>query len=126
MIKDRCLIINESSTALEFSSFGKDKSGKYRGLAMHDDTVLSSLNTGRLYEDSFYELILEEIMEKMEDTPVKRLMNKLLELAEEVSDVNDEEFNALYTEEPTPNENIDINKIFEQGYQGLNRYNFPR
>jgi hypothetical protein len=126
MIKERSLIINESSTALEFSSFGKDKSGKYRGLAMHDDTVLSSLNTGRLYEDSFYSDILEEMMEKMEDTPVKRLMNKLLELAEEVSDVNDEEFNALYTEETTPNENIDINKIFEQGYQGLNRYNFPR
>lgn len=121
IIRERTLVVNESSTSLEFSSFGKDKSGRYKGLAMHDDTVISTLNVGRLYEDNYYCDVLYDMLEKMEDSPKKRLINKLLEIAEETSDVDDDQFSAMYFN-PDQNEAIDINKMFEKGLQNLNRY----
>jgi len=123
LIKDRTIIVNESLTALEFSSFGKDKSGKYKGIAMHDDTVISTINLSRLYEDSFYNDRLFDLLDSLPDSFVKRRINKLLELVEINSDIDDSTFDLIYSNPDTQiKTESTLNEMFEQGYKNINRY----
>ena len=111
-------------SALEFSSFGKDKTGKYKGIAMHDDTVITTINLTRLYEDSVYSDKLYDLLEILPDSFVKRRINKLLEMLEVTSDIDDESFQMIYS---SPDVKIqsesNLTEMFETGYQNLNRYN---
>jgi hypothetical protein len=124
LIKERTIIINEASTALEFSSFGKDKSGKYKGIAMHDDTVISTINLTRLYEDSSYEDRLYDLHDSLPDSFIKRRITKLLEMLEVSSDIDDSSFDMIYSNstEPIQTES-NLTEMFAKGYQNLNRYN---
>lgn len=126
LIKDRTAIINESSTVLEFSSFGKDRSGKYKGIGMHDDTVIASLNVARLYEDSWYEDKLYDILEQMPvDSVQRKLIKSLLDKYDEIDEIDDTMFKTMYNLNGDDNnaENLTLNDIFNRGQQNMSRYN---
>jgi hypothetical protein len=128
LIRDKSLIPNDDDTVMEFSSFGKDKRGKYKGIGMHDDTVMACLNISRLYNEPFYEDRLYDIFEKMDLTPQKDLMNLYLERAEMGDEIDDGTFNALYGNEDTyfSPEIKNINDIFKAGEEFKKRYSRRR
>jgi len=128
LIRAKTLIPNDTETVLEFSSFGRDRRGKYKGIGTHDDTVMATLNIARLYEESIYEDRLYDILENMEDSPQRRLINLYLERLEIDSDVNDDLFLSMYgdtTSQPYIPEITNLNDIFKTGEQSKRRYKVP-
>jgi hypothetical protein len=129
LIRDLSLIPNDTDTVLEFSSFGRDRKGKFKGIGTHDDTVMATLNIARLYEEPIYEDRLYDIFEVLEDSPHKRLINLFLERVEIDSDVDDDLFSALYgNEDNAPSDTIGmgtINEIFSYGENNRMRFNQP-
>jgi hypothetical protein len=98
MVNNRLLVINEFETIKEFKAFGKNKHGKWKGLGVHDDIAMSTINISRLYNESEYAEWLYDYLEELEDSPAKTLMNKLLEKYEETTEVEDNLFKAMYDE----------------------------
>jgi len=126
LIKLRNIIPNEEITITEFSSFGKDKKGKYKGIASHDDAAISTINISRLYEEPILEDRLYDILENMEYSEVKSYILSLLKMYEEKSEYTDEYFDSLYNNDvdnlylpPTENE------IFKQGSTFAAKYKSP-
>lgn len=99
LIGSKTMIPNDSITASEFKSFGRDKNGKYKGIGMHDDTAMATINISRLYEEQYYEDFLYDFLDSYPDSEIKKNINKLLEIVEESSDVNDKMFEALYQDD---------------------------
>ena len=133
MIREKTLIPNDTITILEFASFGRNKRGKYKGIAAHDDTVMATLNISRLYAEPIYEDRIYDILDKMENSSEKELIFSMLDKVIVKSDVDDNLFNALYSEDTQkkypneyPNEMKNINDIFEIGSKSKNRYKSPR
>ena len=127
LIRDLTLLPNDSDTVLEFSSFGRDKRGKFKGIGTHDDTVMATLNIARLYEEPIYEDRLYDIFDVMQLTPKKKLINKFLERTEIESDVDDSMFSALYgNEEENVKVGIEsVNDIFNVEAQNRMKWNVP-
>jgi hypothetical protein len=96
LVTKQVVIINESETAREFRGFGKDKHGKYRGIGVHDDIAMSTLNIARLYEENEYEEWLYDFFEDLPDSPTKTFMGKLLEEYVENVEVDDNLYKAMY------------------------------
>ena len=96
LVTKQLIVINESETAREFRGFGKDKKGKYRGIGIHDDIVMSSLNIARLFEENEYEEWLYDLFEDLPASPTKELMSKLLEEYIESEEVEDNLYKAMY------------------------------
>jgi len=106
LIGEKTIIPNDTVTVKEFSSFGKDKKGKYRGLASHDDTVMCTLNISRLYEDQSYEDMLYDFLEEYEDIDIRKKIKNLLEINEENLDISDSMFKSMYMNDDRNNEKI--------------------
>jgi len=96
LVTKQLIVINESETAREFRGFGKDKKGKYRGIGIHDDIVMSTLNIARLFEENEYEEWLYDLFEDLLASPTKELMSKLLEEYIESEEVEDNLYKAMY------------------------------
>jgi hypothetical protein len=96
LVTKKLIVINESETAREFRGFGKDKKGKYRGIGIHDDIVMSTLNIARLFEENDYEEWLYDLFEDLPTSPIKELISKLLEEYIEESEVEDNLYKAMY------------------------------
>jgi len=96
LVTKQLIVINESETAREFRGFGKDKKGKYRGIGIHDDIVMSTLNIARLFEENEYEEWLYDLFEDLPASPTKELMSKLLEEYIESEEVEDNLYKAMY------------------------------
>jgi hypothetical protein len=98
LMTKKLILINESETAREFRGFGKDKKGKYRGIGVHDDIAMSTINISRMFEESEYEEWLYDLFEDLSDSPVKKLIAKLLEEYIEEGEVEDNLYKAMYDE----------------------------
>jgi len=125
LIKSKIVIPNEEQTVLEYSSYAKDGKGKYKGIGAHDDTVVTAINLGRLYEDSTYADRLYDILESSPESPQKHMINTLLSRFEETTDMGDNMFNILYEEEYIPTTMDNINEIFKVGSESKLRYKVP-
>jgi len=124
MVSKKILIINECETIKEFKAFGKDKRGKWRGLGVHDDIAMSTINTSRLYNENEYEDWLYDFFDAMPESFVKTKISELIGKYVETSDINDQEFDTMYKEEdPIKTEEARILKIFNESnkhhYQGI-------
>lgn len=123
LIREKTLIPNDTITVLEFASFGKDKKGKYKGIGSHDDAVMATLNIARLFDEEYYEDRLYDILETLEDTPQKRLINLYLERGADINtDISDDLFNTLYDNQDQNNIPTDI---FSALQQNKPRYQVP-
>jgi len=127
MIRSKTLLPNDTITVLEFASFGKDRRGKYKGIGVHDDTVMATLNIARLYEETIYEDRLTDILDFMPNNPQKRLISLFLDRAEEKTDISDNLFSDLYESEETilKNSEENLNDIFKSGEKSKMRYKVP-
>ena len=96
LISKQSIVINESETIREFKGFGKDKRGKYRGIGVHDDIAMSTLNISRLYEEVEYEEWLYDLFEDLPNSPIKKLMSSLLEQYIETEEVDDKMFKIMH------------------------------
>lgn len=97
IIKDRLLIIDEPVSISEFSTFGRDKKGKYKGIATKDDTVMGHVGVSHFYDTDEYESWLYDLLEDMPDSDFKRMVYDLLDMAEfDDSEVSDDDFNMMY------------------------------
>jgi len=118
LIEDKTIIPTEEETYHEFGSFGKDKKGKWRGIARHDDTVMAELNLSRLYKEQEYADWLYDFLEKMDDSVEKRYALEILKEPYDENEISDEMFKALHEEKSLNS----INEIFNQSYKKLNNY----
>jgi len=109
LVHQKTMFLNEIETVKEFKSFGKGSNGKWKGLGVHDDIAMSAINISRLHEELDYEEWLYDFLEEMETSPVKTLINLLIEQYEESSDIEDSSFNAMYGDDPS--ESIDLSQI---------------
>lgn len=116
LVHKRILILNEKETIKEFKAFGKDSRGRWRGIGSHDDIAMSTINVSHLYEEPEYEDWLFDFLDEMEESPIKKLINELLQQYTESSELNDDMFKSLFIdeEEMKPEKNI------------INPYNQPR
>ena len=128
LIRNKCLIPNDSITVLEFASFGRDKRGKYKGIGTHDDTVMATLNISRLFAEPIFGDRLFDILEDLADTPQKRLINYYLGRYEDTTgDIGDDAFTSLFSNDneiaplPVP----DLNEMFKQGSTEKQRWKAP-
>ena len=87
LIDKRIIIPSDKETVKEFYSFGR-VGGSWRGVARHDDCVMTSLNLSRLWMEEEYEDWLTDFLEEMQDCPQKELINELLKNGVEVEDSN--------------------------------------
>lgn len=126
LIRKKSLVPNDEQTILEFSAFGKDSKGKYRGIGAHDDTVMTAVNVARLYEESVYEDRLYDILDMLDKSPQKVMINDLLSRFEAESDISDDLFSALYEENTQLTHVEELNKIFKTEGDNMNRYKVPR
>ena len=131
MVSQRILILNEFETVKEFKAFGKNRKGNWRGLGVHDDIAMSALNTSRLYNESEYGEWLYDFLDEMEPSPVKKLMNELLDKFVDDVEIDDKDFISMYNEEETisPEKNLveAFNKLSNNRYNpsSSNSYGFP-
>jgi hypothetical protein len=99
LVSKQLVVINDSETTREFRGFGRDKKGKYRGIGVHDDIAMSTLNTARLFEENEYEEWLYDLFEDLPDSPIKKLMSKLIEAyIEEGEELEDTAHKVMYEE----------------------------
>lgn len=97
LISNKIIIVNNEDALKQLSSFGKDKNGKYKGIACHDDIVMTILNLSRALEEPVFEEWLNNIFDNLDDTNVKYYINNLLErYAMDNPEMSDEQFNMLY------------------------------
>jgi hypothetical protein len=123
LIRDKTLVPNDTMTILEFASFGRDKRGKYKGIGTHDDTVMAALNVSRLQAEPMYEDRLFDILDELPNSPNKRLINYYLNKVEKDSDIGDELFSSLYSEEePEITEMSMLGDIWTAGEKEKKRY----
>lgn len=126
LISTKTMVPNDSLTMAEFKSFGKDKKGKYRGIGMHDDAAMSTINISRLYEEEYYSDFLYDFLDSYPDCDIKKKMNALLEIVEDTSDVDDKTFEAMYGEPKNEiNEQQKLNQIFNNNYNPSQSYRYP-
>ena len=103
LVTMRNIILTETETTKEFQAFGKTKKGKYKGLGVHDDIAMSTVNISRLYVEDQYKDWLYDFLDEMEDSKLKRFINELLDQYVENDDVDDSTFDILFGgEEETP------------------------
>ena len=124
MIGEKTLIVNESETIFEFGAFGKDKRGKFRGLAAHDDAVMATLNISRLYNEPIWEDILYDFLDDHPDCEHKRKISSLVEIYEDNSDEADGMFKSLYLQEEESRAVVPKNvlEMFNEGEKRALRY----
>lgn len=108
LIDKKTIIPTEEETFYEFNSFGKTKQGKFKGIARHDDTVMTELNLSRLLEEFEYGDWLYDYLDKLPDSPQKKLAMQILKEPYDDNEINDELFKSLYG-----NEQESIKEIFD-------------
>lgn len=107
LIGNKTLVPTHEETYHEFNAFGKDKEGKYKGIARHDDTVMAELNLARLYSESEYGDWLYDFLDAMEDSPTKRYAMEILKEPYDENEISDELFTSMFED------NVQKNKIEE-------------
>ena len=114
LISNKIIIVNNPDALKQLSTFGKDKSGKYKGIASHDDIAMTILNLSRAYDEDVFVEWLNNIFDNLQNESVKYYINSLLErYAMDNPEMSDEQFNALYG----LNNNIPyINNSFSNNY----------
>lgn len=98
LVSKQLIIINESETAREFRGFGKDKHGKYKGIGVHDDIAMSTLNISRLYEENEYEEWLYDLFGDMPESPMKKIISNMLEEYIDEGETDDNIYKIMYDE----------------------------
>ena len=75
-IEDKRIVVthiakkDNESTVGQLASFGKNKKGKYEGIAIHDDISMTTLNVSRLFDNEDYQLFLSTFYdEKLHGIP---------------------------------------------------------
>ena len=116
LVHQRNLILNEQETIKEFKAFGKGKNGRWKGIGTHDDIAMSAVNVSHLFEEHEYEDWLFDYLEEMEETPIKKLINELLEKYTESGDVDDDSFTSLYQDTVSSNNKSKDDQINEQRF----------
>ena len=99
LIGERIIVPSDAVTIKEFSAFGKDKKGKYKGLASHDDTVMCTLNLSRLWDDDSYNDLLYDFLDDYGNLQLKNVINTLLENGTEDNDIGDNLYKSLYEDD---------------------------
>jgi hypothetical protein len=120
LIGNKTILPNDTITGKEFRSFGKVK-GSWKGIAKHDDTVMSCLNISRLYEEEEYADWLFDFLEEMPDSPNRKIIRFLLEHIDESDELSDDAFKTLYNDPNGTSESDYLMKIFEENHN-QNRY----
>ena len=116
LVHQRVLILNEKETIKEFKAFGKTKGGKWKGIGVHDDIAMSAVDISHLFDEREYEDWLFDYLDEMEDSPIRKLINELLEKFVETTDVEDGTFKALYEDPDIKNVNKNIIPYNEPRY----------
>ena len=131
LIRNKTMVPNDDVTVMEFSSFGRDKRGKFKGIGTHDDTVMATLNIARLYDEPYYEDRIYDILEYLDDSPNLRLIKYYLNIGAEVteSDISDDSFADMFDNGngySMPTESPDsLNEIFKIGAAEKSKYLLP-
>jgi len=99
LVHKRTLILNEIETIKEFKAFGKTKGGKWKGIGTHDDIAMSAVNVAHLYDENEYNDWLYDFLDEIEDSPIKKLINELLEKYIESSDISEDNYISLFSDE---------------------------
>ncbi len=118
LIKEKTLIPSEEETISEFGSFGKIKNA-WKGIAKHDDLVMSEINISRLYNEQEYSDWLYDFFELLPDSREKKYAAELLKEPYEEKDIDDNTWNSMYGENEL---NTNISDIFKQEELNRNRY----
>jgi hypothetical protein len=111
LIEKRTLVPTEEETYHEFNAFGKDKEGKYKGIARHDDTVMAELNIARLYLEPEYADWLYDFIDEMPESREKKYAMGILKEPYDENEVSDELFKTLFTDETQTSKIEEIFKV---------------
>ena len=122
LVTKHIIVINESETCREFKGFGKDKRGKYRGIGVHDDIAMSTLNISRLYEETEYEEWLYDFFEDLPISPVKTLISSLIEQYVEETEIDDKLFRAIHDDSEKQMTEESLLKMLNNDNNRGNRY----
>lgn len=95
LIGSKTIIPTDKETLSEFGSFGKVKA-TWKGIAKHDDAVMTCLNLARFYSEEEYGDWLYDFLEDLEDSPQKKYAMNLLEEPYDDNETSDNMFSALY------------------------------
>jgi len=112
LIGKKIIIPNDSITVSEFGSFGKIKKS-WKGIAKHDDTVMTCLNLSRLYEEQEYGDWLYDFLEGMPNSTEKKYAMAILEEPYDENLTSDEMFAVLYLNKDEKSEMEKIKDIFD-------------
>ena len=99
LIKQHTIVIDESTSIFEFSAFGRDKKGKFKGIGCKDDSCMANLNISRVWSEDYWEDYLYDMFaEEYPYDDFAKWINQLLEIREDYDngDMSDEAFEAFY------------------------------
>ena len=111
LIGKKTIVPTEEETYLEFTAFGKSKSGKWKGIARHDDTVMAELNLARLYEEMEYWDWLYDFLDGLPESKEKKYAMELLKELYTDNELSDNMFKSLYGDKD--DEKKTIQEIFD-------------
>lgn len=107
LIGSKTIIPTEEETYLEFTAFGRSKSGKWKGIARHDDTVMAELNLSRLYEEAEYGDWLYDFLDMLPQSEEKKYALKMLKEPYDDVELNDDMFKSLYGSDEDERKNLE-------------------
>jgi len=117
LIENYTIIPSDSDTYSEFAAFGKVKNS-WKGVAKHDDSVMTTLNLSRLYSEEEYLDWLYDFLDQMPVNIQKELAMKILEEPFDKNEISDEMFNIIHSE--VFSEEAQLKNIFEEGQKNRN------
>jgi len=110
LIGAKTIIPTEEETYYEFNAFGRTKQGKFKGIARHDDTVMTELSLARLYQEPEYFDWLYDFLDGLPESAAKKYAMEVLKEPYDDSEISDTLFTSLYG---TEDEKENINEIFD-------------
>lgn len=119
LIGQKTIVPTEEETYLEFNAFGRNKQGKFKGIARHDDTVMAELNLARLFQEPEYGDWLYDLFEELPESPAKKFASEILKEPYDDTEIGDDLFKTLYGDESEIN---NIQDIFEYNSERRTRY----
>lgn len=118
-IGEKTILVTNNVAYEEFAAFGKNKRGKYLGIGKHDDIPMTVLNLSRLIEEDQYRDFLYDFLDRMSDSPQKRLISKMTEFEIETNDTTDDMWNVMYKPVDNKSEMEKLSEIFNNNQQPL-------
>lgn len=116
LIGEKSLISNHEETLLEFTAFEKVKT-QWKGVGRHDDLAISIINVARLFVEPEYKDWLYDYLDEMIPSLSKEFALKIIDEPFDESEIDDDMFSALYSDEQQT-----IEEIFE--YESKDKMRF--